>query len=342
MAYILVDGFDLYRDLADMALRGWTQLPNGGSLVPGFHSHGRALGIPNDAAISRLIRKDFAGANELYVACDLFLEALPTTGQRVISLWEGAADQVNIQVTPAGNLALRRAATVLTTSAGALLANTRYRVELRVLSADAGGVAEIRIDGAVFASFTGDTRNGGTGNLNRLELGGMIVAGSVGTTIFDNLTINTAAAPAPTGYPGARRIETLLPNATLAEGFARSNPTLAPHELVGEAMLDVLSFMSSATPGARDEYGLSDLSGTPSSIDAVVLVTHSARSDPGARTLRANLLSGSARALGATVSPPVSPSGSYSETVVHNDPNTAAAWTPAAVNDARVEVEIVA
>jgi hypothetical protein len=341
MAYIVTDGFDLYREAGDMALRGWTQIPAGAGFVPGFYNHGRALRIPNLAS-AVFARRDFTGATELYVAVDVLLDSLPTSANRLLSLFEGATDQINVLINTTGTLAVRRTTTTLATSTGALLANTRYRLELRALNADAGGIAEVRIDGAVFVTFTGDTRNGGTGVMNRLELWGPTRSDGVGFTHYDNLTINTASAPAPTGYPGARRIETLLPNATLAEGFSRSNSALAPHELVGEGQLDATSFVSSATPGARDEYGLSDLSGTPSSIDAVVLVSHAARSDPGARSLRANLLSGSARALGATVSPPVSPSGSYSETILHADPNTSAAWTPAAVNAARAEVEIVA
>ncbi len=193
----------------------------------------------------------------------------------------------------------------------------------------------------VVVTFTGDTRNGGTGVMNRLELHGLVRSDNIGFAYFDNLTINTTTGAAPTGYPGARRIETLLPTSTLAEGFSRSNAGLAPHELVGEAQLDATSFMASATPGARDEYGLAGLAGTPTGIDAVVLVAHLARSDAGGRTLRANILSGSSRLTGATVSPPVSPSGGYTETIAHSDPDTGVAWTPAGVNAQRAEIEIV-
>jgi hypothetical protein len=199
----------------------------------------------------------------------------------------------------------------------------------------------VRIDGVVVVTFTGDTRNGGTGVMNRLELHGLVRSDNIGFAYFDNLTINTTTGAAPTGYPGARRIETLLPTSTLAEGFSRSNAGLAPHELVGEAQLDATSFMASATPGARDEYGLAGLAGTPTGIDAVVLVAHLARSDAGGRTLRANILSGSSRLTGATVSPPVSPSGGYTETIAHSDPDTGVAWTPAGVNAQRAEIEIV-
>lgn len=343
MAYILTEGFDLYRDLADLGLRGWTSLPNGGGLAPGFHSHGRALRIPN-LATAVLARRDFGtGASELYVAADVQLDNLPTAANRLLSLFEvsGTIDQINILLNTSGTLAVRRGTTVLATSTAALVANTRYRVELRALCADAGGVAELRIDGTVVVTFTGDTRNAGTGVMNRLELWGPVRSDAVGFTYWDNLTINTASAPAPTGYPGARRIETLMPTSTIAEGFARSDPAIAPHFLVGEAQLDVTSFMASATPGGRDEYGLSDLAGTPTGIDAVVLVAHLARSDAGARTMRASILSGSSRLTGATVSPPVSPSGGYTETIAHTDPDTGVAWTPAGINAQRAEIEIV-
>ena len=164
---------------------------------------------------------------------------------------------------------------------------------------------------------------------------------NIGFTHFDNVTINTTAGAAPTAYPGSRRIETVYPTSTIANGLTPSDGALANHQLVGEARLDVAGFVAAATPAARDEYAMGDITGTPAAIDALVLVYHAARSDAGARTVRGNILSSASETTGASISPSVSPSGTYTDLIASTDPNTGAGWTTAAVNAHRVELEIV-
>jgi len=203
MAYIVTDGFDLYRELGDLALRGWGLLPATAGLVPGFYNAGQALRIAN-LSTAIFARRDFVStATEIYVAFDVLLDQLPTIAARLVMLTETTSEHVNVMVNTNGTLAVRRSTTVLATSTATLVANTRYRIELRALVADTGGVAELRVDGSMVVTFTGDTRNvGATGAPNRLELYGMARSDNIGFTHFDNLTINTTAGAAPIGYPG--------------------------------------------------------------------------------------------------------------------------------------------
>lgn len=61
----------------------WLRFVSVGGLAPGFHSHGRALRISN-LATAVFARRGFTSAvSGLCVACDVLLDSLPTTANRL-------------------------------------------------------------------------------------------------------------------------------------------------------------------------------------------------------------------------------------------------------------------
>ena len=348
MAYTLIEGFDYYGsqdDLQSESLR-WPVLPAAGSLsfVPGFFNHGRALRIANATSAQAILCEPTAAGSEVFVAFDLLLEALPTTNPSLlVACREGAQTHTNIAITTGGAIRMRRATVQLgSDSAFTFALNTRYRVEIRTIIADAGGLIDVRVDGVSVASVSGvDTRDGGAaGVASRIELRGMIQSSGLGATIFDNLTVNNTSGNAPTSWPGARRIETLFPNSDASVQWTPSTGGLN-YDLVNDETPDLLTWVQSVTAGHVDRYGLADLSGTPTTIDAVELIYRAARSDAGARTMRGFLRSGASTANGGTVTPPATPSGQYFRQQVDLDPDTAAAWTASGINALQAGVEVV-
>jgi hypothetical protein len=348
MAYTLIEGFDYYGSQSDLtATPQWPVLPNNTAItfVPGFFNHGRAMAIPNTASSAwSIICEPASAASEVFIAFDVLLEALPTTNpSQLLACREGSSFHTNIAITTSGAIRMRRATTQLGTDSTFTFAlNTRYRFELRTVIADSGGLIEVRIDGTSVASVSNvDTRDGGTsGVVSRVELRGMIQSSSAGNTIFDNLTVNDTTGAAPTSWPGARRIETIFPNGDDSVQWTPSQGSLN-YDLINDATPDLLTWVQSNTANQVDRYDLQDLSGTPTAIDAVQLVTRAGRSDTGARTMRGFIRSGTTTANGATFTPVATPSGQYVRDTWHTDPDTNAAWTAAGVNALKAGVEVV-
>jgi len=348
MAYTLIEGFDVYGVQEDMgASPQWPVLPGTSrivTLVPGFYNHGRAISVPNASTAWALVCEPSSAASEVFIAFDVLFEALPTTtSSTLVACREGAQFHSTIALTTTGAIRMRRASTQLGSDSTFTFAlNTRYRVEVRTVIADAGGLIDVRVDGTSVVSVSGvDTRDAGAaGVASRIELRSMIHSSGFGNTIFDNLTVNNTTGTAPTSWPGARRIETLFPTSDVAAQWTPSTGGLN-YDLVNDATPDLLTFVQSNTAGHADRYGLAHLSGTPTAIDAVQLVYRAARSDNGSRTMRGLIRSGTTTANGGTVTPPATPIGQYYRDTWHADPDTSAAWDAAGVNALQAGVEVV-
>jgi hypothetical protein len=346
MAYILIEGFDYYNSQSDIAASPqWPVLPtpNSITIVPGFYNHGRAVSIPNASANVGMSAALSSSASEVFIAFDVLFEALPTTTpSRLVACMEGTITHANIALTTTGAIRMRRDATQLGSDSTFTFAlNVRYRVEMRTVIADTGGLIDVRVDGTSVASVSNvDTRNAGSGIVDRVQILGMTHASNLGATIFDNLTVNNTTGAAPTSWPGARRIETIFPNGDDSVQWTPSQGSLN-YDLVNDATPDLLTWVQSNTVGQVDRYDLQDLSGTPTAIDAVQLVTRAGRSDTGARTMRGFIRSGTTTANGATFTPVATPSGQYVRDTWHADPDTSAAWDAAGVNALQAGVEVV-
>jgi hypothetical protein len=347
MAYILIEGFDCYGSQTDMAASPqWPSLPGSNviTLVPGFYNHGRAISVPNASTAWTLFCEPTSAVSEVFIAFDLLLEALPTsTLSTLVACREGSSFHTNINITSTGAIRMRRSTTQLGTDSTFTFAlNTRYRFEMRTVIADSGGLIDVRIDGTSVASVSNvDTRDGGTSGVSsRVELRSMTHSSGIGNTIFDNLTVNDTSGAAPTSWPGARRIETIFPNSDDSVQWTPSQGSLN-YDLIKDATPDLLTWVQSNTAGQVDRYNLQDLSGTPTTIDAVQLVTRAGRSDTGARTMRGFIRSGTTTANGATFTPAATPSGQYVRDTWHTNPDTNAAWTAAGVDALKAGVEVV-
>lgn len=93
------------------------------------------------------------------------------------------------------------------------------------------------------------------------------------------------------------------------------------------------SYNSSSTVGQSDLYGLAPLSATPGSIVGVTTRAYMEKSDAGTRIAAVQLQSGSANVQGSLVLNTVWSWAWRSDQV---DPNTGAAWTATAVNNAQI------
>ena len=101
-----------------------------------------------------------------------------------------------------------------------------------------------------------------------------------------------------------------------------------------------IAYNSDATVGHKDYFALSNLPGTPVTIDVVAVSVLARRSDAGARTMNIKIKSSGSEANGdnAGITPPTS--FNWFTSLFTVDPNTSAAWTASGVNGIEVGYEI--
>lgn len=144
----------------------------------------------------------------------------------------------------------------------------------------------------------------------------------------------TAYASFPAASPATSANNAIVCSVTIAVSTNNS--------CVNEPQQDATtSYVFSANPGDADFYGIASISGTPSSVIAVTTRAYAQKSDAGTRTAAVQLKSG-----GTTVASPtltLSSSGwLWAYRTDTTDPNTSAAWTPAAVNNVQIGPRTIA
>ena len=93
----------------------------------------------------------------------------------------------------------------------ALNPDTWYMIELHIKIADAGGVGEVRIEGIVDATFSGDTKPGADTTLDVFE---WVRDVNSGNTYVDDIAANDVNGASDTGYPGDGRVLAQMPDLT--------------------------------------------------------------------------------------------------------------------------------
>lgn len=198
-----------------------------------------------------------------------------------------------------------------------------YNMQLR-FKYGASGYVEVRKDGATVATYTGSTIAGGaTGGIYEVVF---MPSGSSVAYVIDDLWIERGAGA--DFRAGDRRVISVAPTSDSAAGWAAS--TGANHwGAVSENPAATSSYVSTpALSGAVDTYGLADLPGGVTVVEAVAVSAIAQRTDSGAAKL--------AVARGGTAGSPVSLVGTGTAwdrvAEVFATDGSGAAWTPARVN----------
>lgn len=146
---------------------------------------------------------------------------------------------------------------------------------------------------------------------------------------------NTAYASFPAASPAT--LTAPASNHNYAPGFATANSLY-----VSEAQQDALtSYVYDSTPGDADFYGVASIASTPATVIATTTRAYMQKSDAGTRTAAVQLKSGATTVASPTLV--LTTSGwlwAWRTDIV--DPNTGAAWTPAAVNNCTIGPKTVA
>lgn len=216
-------------------------------------------------------------------------------------------------------------------------------LEVRVKVHDTLGEVEVRADGAVILSITGiDTRNGGTGVVNRAYFGvGPNGANNSGVAYaYDDTYAVIVDGVEPQDFLGDVRVDTLMPNG------AGSQTDFTPlaganYQNVDEATADDdTTYNSGDTAGQRDLFALDDHPVSAGSVYGLQVTGTLRKDDAGTRT--AHLLVKSGATVAASGDIAVGTTYAMPRQIHQQNPDTTADWTLAEVNALEAGYEVVA
>jgi hypothetical protein len=223
----------------------------------------------------------------------------------------------------------------LATGTYVLLQNAFVYIEFKVFLDDSVGTAELKINGVVDATFTGDTVAQSYNTANR------VIVMSPASCYMDDIYIRTGTSSSAEsgGYLGDVSVKSYYPNADGTYTAMTCSTGSTHNTLVDETTPNTSDYVSSAVALTKDSYGFQDVSGS-GAIMAVQLNAYTSKNDAGFRGLDLFCRSSSTENFGASY--PLSTNWRYQLQGWVTDPNTGSAWTVANFNAAEFGVRVSA
>jgi hypothetical protein len=279
------------------------------------------------------ISKAIPASTEVVVGTALFFGSIsPTVNHPMHVYYEGATLHVAIQMTASNTLQIIVGTTVVATvSAPPWRLGWNY-LESKVRVNSSTGYVEVRLNGVVtpILTFSGNTRNGGTGVINIMQLelpdgwrvDDWVIMDTLGSTLND--------------FIGEVRLSDVVPTgAGSSTGFTPS--TGANWSNVDESGPSSTDYNSSGVSGTRDLYAMSNVAG--SQVLGVFTSLWAHRGDTAPVSIKLAMKNGSTISYGAT-------NLLTSAMVLYQDawgvnPDTGTAWTVSDVNAMELGAEVV-
>lgn len=353
MALIFVDGFDSYSADADLATK-WDQVDttefNFGSTIGRFGAGGLLM-IDDAADLGKSfpVSGTLATTDELIFSYSIKTNVYPPTSDdtmiQFVSLFNN--DQLSLNMTGTGVLTVRRGnqlGTLLGSSGTVMSIGLWQRVEVQAVLRDGtDGSVKVVVDGTTVIDLSGiDTKDssGDPDGANNIRLGGP--NSTTGWTI-DDVVIHNTGGDEPTALLGDLEIQTLRPDGTGDQNDSTAVGAATRWQAVDESGVNDgdTTYVSMTTAGDEDLYSCANLSGSPTTIHAVVVnnVARSDGSDP--RNLAALVKEGTTEGQAATLKVP---SGSIYFTMqgyFPENPDTALAWIASEVDGMQLGQKVV-
>lgn len=337
MAVIWMDGFDTYTATTEVAARYAGTTSSVTLSATGSRFAGPCY-FPNTAGLT--VNITHSGSAATIVGGT----ALPAgTTNPILQFFNTTASVVTPELTlinDTGTVKLYRGSssgTLLATAAGNYTTGVWRHYEVKATVADAGGTVEVRIDGVVALTFTGDTRQSttGTAGVDRIVFWGS--SSSLGA--WDDIYILDTSGSVANDFLGDVRVNTLAPTSDAAVQFTRSTGA-SNYLCVDETKMNSdTDYVESATVGHIDRYGYTDLAASVATVYAVQPTTWCRKTDATARTMRNKVVSGATTSNGSSFT--LTTTYQAMATPLTLDPNTSAQWTVSNANAATAGFEVL-
>ena len=324
MSLIFSDGMDSHGVTANLA-DTYNEVTGGVAyLSSGGRFGGGAIQVTDDFTS---FSKTFVAAQDIYISASIFIDVF--AGGSTVMLFNHIGDQVQIVADTFGNWGLFVGASTIRTipiSAGVWHG---FSMHLRVHSTL--GRWEVKVDNIVLMDFTGDTLGAGTADtMNGIAFG----SGKNAVYKWDDIIISDGTGVAPfNGLLDNSRIDVIRPNAVGDKtDFTQFPASTANWDKVDEASPDDdTTYVEDAVVNDEDLYNFEPMNFTPETILGLVVKTRAKNPDGGSKDLKHLIKSNLTTEAGASI---LGLTNDYQvhQTLIQNDPDTAAAWIKTAVD----------
>lgn len=254
-----------------------------------------------------------------------------------LALNEGGTAQIHFVASSDGVVSVWRGGTRLGQSLpGVVPINAWFYFEAKAVINNTTGAAEVRINGSTVIALTNvDTQSTANAYTTAIQWLGALSQPSV---TIDDLYLLDTSGTVNNDFLGDCRVDAYLPTVDGALSDWTPNPVGVHYTTVDEATPNATDYISSATVGNKDTFGVPDMINTPLSIFGVQLAAFAWKTDAGFREIK-NLVRVSAVDYPSSALS-VTETSTYKLKVWEQNPATSAAWSVAAVNAAEWGVEV--
>lgn len=346
MSFQFGDGFDCYAAWNDAVAGYWDSGSAGANVfVAGRFAGSQALSHVSATGI--LVKSSGVNGDAVHHVSLAFRQTAALSGTSAglgLVFTDGVTPQCSVVFRSDGAILLTAGlptGTTLATYAGAVSAqNTWFHFEIEVVVSNTAGWMKVRKNGNTTDDFTSsltlDTQATANAYANKLQVGEWV---TVNAQQIDDLLWRSDASSVP--WAGDIRCITRMPASDVSVQFSRSTGA-TNFSCVDEAQQNAATdYVSSATPGHEDFYGIAAISSTPIATIAVTTRAYMQKSDAGARTASVQMKSG-ATTVSSNTATLASSSWGWTWRTDTTDPATGAAWTAVAVQNAQVGVKVIA
>ncbi len=357
MTLLWCDGFDHYgTDTTNMTDGAWAEVGSSGFSLntdnPRTGSH--ALRYTDSSASKTNTRRVLGGAKvTVGLGAVFWYSNLPNVNDKsmIFEFRDAAnASQVSIVLQSTGVIEVKRGSTETGTTLGdsvtpAITAEAYTHMEVITTIDDSAGAVEVRVNGVTVVSLTGvDTKNTSNTESSQVTVGTVSGTSSltgVTTMYIDDLFCYDTDGSFNNTFLGDRKVLTLFPDADTAQADWSWNAGPSAFQAIDDTDPDDDATYIFANPGGSpapvSEFDIDDLPVGVSAVSAVMLVNRMRKTDAGVANVQPSLVSASSETAGADRV--LTEAYTYYHEVIEVDPDTAAPFTPAAVNAAKIKLE---
>jgi hypothetical protein len=343
VSIILIEGFDYYASVANVAAANWTINSTSLASLPAGRFAGQCF--RHSGSSQRLTSRSIPGTNTLTLGVAIrFEDPENVSGNHpfIAFMTAAAAAQFRIGLNTSGQVFIQLGtSTILATSAEAgpvFAAGVWYYLEVEAFVHDTTGFVRVYRDGNLLVEADSQDTRGQAGT-DLVEMIRFIGNNGGGTSDGPNIvSIDDIYVLDDSTRLGQCRVSTLLPNADTAD--ADWTPLGAGNHFaeVDDDNGDT-SYIASDTATDLDMFDAQDLPFTPQTVHAVQISWRARKDDAATREVRSRIRSDAATADGATRN--LTSSYLYYHDVFEEDPDAAGPWTGAAVAAMEIGVETV-
>jgi hypothetical protein len=296
------------------------------------------------------VRRVLGGAKTTVgMGAAFYFTALPTgnNSQRIFGYSDTTNTyQIQIVIQSTGTIEVWRGSAGSGTSLGVtsvpvIVASAYQHIEAVIFFSQTVGTVEVRVNGATVLSVSGvDTCATALTECSQVYIGGAASGTGIQvdqTQYIDDVYCYDNTSSYNNTFIGDRRVLTLFPDANTATADWTAVGAASGYLCINEASPnDDTNYISAATVGLVSQFGLQNLPGGISVVNAVVMVERARKTEAGSANTQVSIVSGASTSNGADK--PLTEVYTYRQDVFQTDPATAAPFVPAAVDALQFKV----